>query len=410
MHILIISAVFPPEPVTSSITSEHIAIGLVKAGHQVTVITGYPSRPSPDMFSDNLASYSTRERNKDGVYVIRVKSYKSKKSTAMVRLLENISFGINSLLKTIPVKPDVVYSNSWPIFATGMISLWCSMKHIPIIVSVQDIHPESPIQLGKLPPHGMITDIMRAIDTRISQKAAALVAISENFAEFYRTVRKVDPSNIHMIPNWLDADEITPSDRENAFRTKYSFDPKEFIVMYVGNIGSVAGVEIMVEVANILRQTPYLQFVIVGDGSGRDECKSLAKKYQLSNVQFIGSIPREELSNAQAIADVLVLPTRPGGAMNSVPSKLISYMMAQRAILAAVDKQSDTARIINAVGCGSCVEPGDSNAMAAQILNWQQSKDTLHTMGIKGREYAIEQFSRQICVPKIVKIIENVHR
>lgn len=66
MNILIISCVLPPEPVTSAITSEQIAMGLVERGHKVTVITAFPNRPGGKLHSDYTRTWRKVQEHPNG--------------------------------------------------------------------------------------------------------------------------------------------------------------------------------------------------------------------------------------------------------------------------------------------------------------------------------------------------------
>ena len=50
MYALIVSAVFPPEPVVSAQTSAQIVDALVRRQHQVTVIAPFPSKPAGKLY------------------------------------------------------------------------------------------------------------------------------------------------------------------------------------------------------------------------------------------------------------------------------------------------------------------------------------------------------------------------
>ena len=50
MNVVIISAVFPPEPVVTAQTSFQIADALFHFGHQVTVLAPFPNRPDGEAF------------------------------------------------------------------------------------------------------------------------------------------------------------------------------------------------------------------------------------------------------------------------------------------------------------------------------------------------------------------------
>jgi hypothetical protein len=63
MHILIVSALFPPEPVVSSQTSADIVNGLIECGHQVSVIAPFPSRPGGKLYVGYSRRLYQREKS-----------------------------------------------------------------------------------------------------------------------------------------------------------------------------------------------------------------------------------------------------------------------------------------------------------------------------------------------------------
>ena len=406
MRALIVSAVFPPEPVTSAVTSEQLALGLIDAGHKVTVIAPFPSRPAGRLYPGYRRALRHTEQRPEGYRLIRCFSVLSPRPSLRGRFLENVSFGLTSTLNALLARTDVVYSNSWPIIASGLIAGLCAVRRIPLVVSVQDIHPEAAIGVGKLNSDGPSTRLLKCLDRLVAHRATMLVAVSENFADFYRSVRQVPADKIQVVYNWMDDDEIRPGPRAGHFRQMLGIPEDIFVVMYAGNIGANAGVECLIEAAHRLHDVEKLVVYVVGDGSSRADCEGLTKRLELANVRFFYPWHRDEVSMVHAAADVLVLPTRRSGAMTSVPSKLIAYMLSGRPVLAAVAPDSDTARIIRSAGCGVCIEPENPVVMAQAIRGLLQRPHDLVAMGERGRRYAEEHFSRRVCVPQLVRILE----
>ena len=114
MNVVIVSAVFPPEPVVTAQTSFQIADELFHHGHQVTVLAPFPNRPDGRLFKGYRRSLYRRESM--GFSVIRCFSFLSRKSTMGSRLLENIGFAITCSARVLFLpRPDVIYMNSWVI-------------------------------------------------------------------------------------------------------------------------------------------------------------------------------------------------------------------------------------------------------------------------------------------------------
>jgi len=107
--ILIVTAVFPPEPVVSAILSRDLAETLSSIG-QVVVISPKPTRPFGFIFSEI--------HNIETIYKHNVlESYTNSKSSIFGRIAESYSFG-KSTTAYISDYHDVikvVYVNTWPL-------------------------------------------------------------------------------------------------------------------------------------------------------------------------------------------------------------------------------------------------------------------------------------------------------
>src|ERR1700728_2991293 len=142
MKVLIVSAVFPPETTVTAQTSFQIAGELFRRGHQVTVLAPFPSRPDGELFKGYRRSlYHTQNM---GFSVIRCFSFLSRKSTMGSRLLENIGFAITSSIAVLfASRTDIIYMNSWVIFASGLVSAAAWLRGVPVAMRIQNVYPES---------------------------------------------------------------------------------------------------------------------------------------------------------------------------------------------------------------------------------------------------------------------------
>ena len=122
MKIGIVSCLFLPEPIVSSHTGADLAEQLRGSGHRVRVITSFPSRPNGKLYEGYKRRLWLYDRSFSRYDVLRCFSFVSPASTLLSRFLENISFGITSGLAVLFLeKPDVLYGNTWPIFAQGIL-------------------------------------------------------------------------------------------------------------------------------------------------------------------------------------------------------------------------------------------------------------------------------------------------
>lgn len=410
MRVLIVSCVFNPEPVVSSQSSAQIAEKLAQHGHEVRVITAYPSRPAGKIYPGYSRRLFTQQEERNGLRIVRCFSFLSLESRMLSRFLENISFGLTGGLAALLTKrPDVVYANTWPIFATGILLLVAQMRRIPIVVSVQDIYPDSLVSQQRIRANGWLARWMCWADRAIVRRCQAVIVISDYFATIYSSDRGVSPKRLHIVPNWMDKQlAVSNNGHGNQFRTHKKIPLNAFLIAYGGNVGRAAGVETVIESFRTLREIDNLYLVIAGEGSNLKACQLLAKEIGCSRIVFHAPWPKDETSALLNAADVLILPTRHNQSLVSMPSKLISYMLAARPVIAMASVQSDLGQTINRSGCGWLVEPDDSNMLGTKIREvMSMDRDALKRRGEAGREFALANFTREACLPKVISIIEQ---
>ena len=126
MNILIVSCVFLPEPVVSGKSSYSLAHYLTRNKHNVEVLAPYLSRPNKDSYPSKLLKLYHVDKDFKDFKVVRCQSFFSQKSQLLSRFIENISFGLStSLYLLFSRKYNVIYSNTWPIFASFLITFLC---------------------------------------------------------------------------------------------------------------------------------------------------------------------------------------------------------------------------------------------------------------------------------------------
>lgn len=123
----------------------------------------------------------------------------------------------------------------------------------------------------------------------------------------------ISEEKIKYIPNYVSKDQFFKQDvrKTQKTRDKYNIDPKEFIVLGVGQVQIRKGVIDFVEVA---RNNPDITFVWCGGfsfGNITDGYKELKEVYENppKNVKFLGIIPRTEMNDMFNMADVLWMPS-----------------------------------------------------------------------------------------------------
>lgn len=394
---LIVSAVFPPEPVVSANLSNDLAISLSEKT-DVLVITPRPTRPAGFSFE----AYVSNNKFKQVV----LNSYTCPESSLFGRLWESISFGLHcaQFVKKNHQQISQIYSNSWPLFAQFFLIRTAKKYQIPVTIHIQDIYPESLSNKTKL--FKLFIDLLLMPFDRFNlQNAKSIIAISEKMKIYLASTRKVSPEKIVAISNWQD---------EQLFSMKHinvgqPFSKSPFTFMYLGNVGPVAGVNLLIE-AFAKADLSNARLIIAGSGTMIPELQSQAKLYPSAHIEF-WPVPNGKVQELQNLANVMLLPMKKWAGFSSIPSKLPSYLFSAKPVIACVDQGSDIEIAVTAGKFGWTSNPEDSDMLATLMRKvYNEPTENLIEMGIKGCNFAMQHYSKAGNLKKMLSVLlENIH-
>jgi hypothetical protein len=138
MHILFLSHYFPPEVnAPASRTHEHARRWVQEPGVKVTVLTNHPNHPNGVLYPGYKNTWFTKE-DKDGVCVLRVKTYLAPNAGFGRRTLNYFFFMIAAVVASLSVsKPDLVVATSPQFFCAVAGYLVSRLKRRPSSLSCE---------------------------------------------------------------------------------------------------------------------------------------------------------------------------------------------------------------------------------------------------------------------------------
>lgn len=406
--ILLVSQWFPPEHAPIGFMLKELAEDLVAAGWEVTVLTGFPNHPTGVVF-DGYRKRWFQEEWIEGIRVWRVNLYTSPNRTPLRRVLTFVSFTLSSSLAILfRARPQVVFSILQPLSVGVTMPLikWC--KRFRLVFNVQDLHPDAPIELGLI-RSPLLIRILRGVERFAYSHADHLAVICDGFRRHCISAGAA-PEKVTTIGNWVDLEVIRPGVSGMEFRAALGLEPDDFVLLYAGTIGHVSGAHLIIEVAERLRDHPRIKLAIVGEGQLVTPLKESARAAALANVVFAPFQPRERLNEVQAMADLSLVTLLPGKGRLSVPSKVLGYMAAARAVVCSADADSETARLVRDSGCGVVTPPGDAKAMADAIVALWSDIERRKTMAANGRAYLEANLSRPAITERYRSLFEELAR
>jgi len=410
MHILIIHQAFASLNEPGGTRHHEFARLLSSRGHQVTVIaspvsyiTGAPLAP---------VGYSPHLRSKwgemeGGVRVIRASVYTAHHKSFVHRVLAFISFMASSFWLGLGVKNvDVVWGTSPPIFQGVTAWALARLRGAKFLFEVRDLWPQFAVAVGVL-TNPILIRMSEWLERFLYRRADRVMVNSPGFWEH---VEARGAKRVELVPNGADPSMFDPNDDGIKFRQSYKLQDK-FVVLYAGAHGMSNDLGVVLEAAKMLQQVTVtsIQIVLLGDGKEKANLQAQADAMGLTNVTFAPSVPKAEMAGALAAADSCIAILKPLDEYKTTyPNKVFDYMAAGRPVVLSID--GVIREVVEAAGCGIFAEPGNPSALAEAIRTLAADKDKARQMGLDGRKYLEENFSRTVIGEKLLGLLEEIKK
>ena len=379
---------FTPDSAPTGEVITRIVTELGALGHELHVVTSLPWYRGHRVEAGWEGRWVRREQTEWGS-ITRVNPFPGNdKGNLLRRAAGFVGFsalaGLTSLRGG---RVDAVIAMSPPL--TMGLTGWVThlVRRGPLVFNIQDVFPDAAVETGAI-TNRRIIGLARWLERVSYRRAAAITVLSEDLAENVRA--KVKPSRrarVHVIPNFVDTEFISPADRLTPLRTELGIG-EEPVVLYAGNVGFSQSLEMVVDAARV---TPQATFLINGDGAARAALQERAAG--LSNVRFSGYQPKERVPEVLATGDIHVVPLKKGLGRVSVPSKTYSILAAGRPVLAAIDPGTEVPRMLRASGGGVEVPPDDPQAFVAALHELLADREAAEAMGAAGRRWVQNEAS-----------------
>ena len=405
--IIVLCPHFAPDTAPTGDVITRIVQEFVAEGQRVHVVTSLPWYRTHSIETGWTGRLVRREKTAWGS-IIRVHPFPGKSKSNLLR--RAIGFGAFSAIAGVCTvfaggvhrRPAAVVSMSPPL-TLGLTGWLASrLRRCPSIFNIQDVFPDAAIETGAI-TNARIIAVSRWLERVSYHRSDAVVVLSEDLRA--NVLAKISPKHqhkVHVIPNFVDSDRITPRDRMTSYRDELRIGTEQ-VVMYAGNVGYSQSLTMMLHAA---RQMPEVTFVINGDGAAREELQRDAAG--LSNMRFSGYQPADRVAEVLATADIHVVPLRAGLGAVSVPSKTYSILAAGRPVVAAIDAGTEVTRILAESGSGVSVAPDDPIAFADALRAMVNSGSAATEAGVRGRLWVESHVSPERVAHSYLDVIASL--
>ncbi len=321
------------------------------------------------------------------VRVERIGPPLSSEKSAAARLRLSLGFGraLKSLVRE--WEPDILLTANVPPEAL-VLATWGTPQRTHWVWWVQDLFTQAAdVAFESRVARAVARTSYGTIERYLGRRADAVVAISEDHRALLPAGCR---EGAHVVENW--APLHSPDDAASrAWRADHGFGG-EPLLMYAGTLGAKHDPTLLLRLAEAVEDMGA-RVVVVSEGSGADMLALEARATGVENLRVLPFQPWDRVPAMLRAADVLVVILEPDAAEFSVPSKVLSYLVAGRPILGSIASHNLAARRIAELDAGRVSEPGDVEGFLREARALLRDEDGRREMGRRGHEHAWTAFA-----------------
>ena len=404
-YVCILTQYFYPDVASTGQILTELAEDLAKYGLNVEVITAQPSY-------EEFKKCPSKEIYK-GIYITRVWSTHFPKNNILGKIINMASFTLSSFFKVFfshHANNEIFLIVTNPPYLPVLGLTFKKFRKRPYISLIHDVYPDLAVKLGYLSPKSIVTRLWDKLDKIVLNNSEKIIVLGENMKKVIENKLKSYPhtkNKLVVIHNWADGNEIFPVPRSsNWFIKKYGLEGK-LVVLYSGNLGLSHPLEVLIDVAEALRQKEIL-FLFVGDGGKKPILEMLVEERKLENVKFLPYQSKENLAYSLSSGDIAIITMEQGIKGLSVPSKLYALMAAGRPIMGLVEKGSEVDVIVRKARCGFIFNPDDTEGIIKKINYLIKHPEVLTTLSGNARKYFELNFNRTLITKRYYEMINSL--
>ena len=396
MKILVVCQYYYPENFQITPICEQLVVD----GYDVTVLTGLPNYPTGTIPEEYKEGH--RREIINGVKVIRV--YERGRTKGVVGLSINygsfVLFALNKI-KRLHKDYDVVFCYQLSPVTMAIPAMKFSKKNrIPFMLYCCDLWPES-MKMYVSSENNPVFKAVKKLSRKIYASADKIVAQSMSFVTYLAKTHGIPDDRMVYIPAFADEaylmQDFIPEDEVTDF-------------VFLGNLGIAQNLTAVLEAIEKIKDVPGFKVHFVGDGTVLNKMKRYVADHGLEKtVYFYGRKPVEEMSEYYKLADACLVSLKADNATGlTLPSKVQGYMAAGKPVIGMIDGSAKD--VIDESGCGICVNAGDIDGLADGMRDFIQNREKYAECGRKGRQYFIDNFSKDKFMKKLECEIERSGR
>lgn len=333
-----------------------------------------------------------------------------KKYSFVKRWLQEREYGHLLAIEIQQFCPDVIISSQTPLDAQVKVQKIAKEADAKFIFWLQDViglATQRFLQKKISIVGAMIGTYYIHLERKLLRNSDHVVLITDDFQPLM-SQWGITANKTTVIPNWAPIDTLPVIEKGNSWARQNKLVNK-FCFMYTGTLGMKHNPDLLLQLALHFRGNTDVRVVVISEGPGANWLQEKKIEHNLENLLLLPYQPFEQLPQVMAAADVLVALLEPDAGVFSVPSKVLTYLCAQRPLLLAVPLENLAAKIVADNEAGYVLLPGDADGFLERADQLMQDTDLRGRLARNARNYAEANFDIQKIGDQFENIIQQLN-
>ena len=235
---------------------------------------------------------------------------------------------------------------------------------------------------------------------KILRDASKVIALTKTEIEQYKKMG-VDKDKIEIVPNGIDLSEYDNLPGKGEFRRKYSIGDDEKMVLYLGRLHKIKGIDLLVKAfSDLVKELDNVKLVIAGPDDGfLPMLKKQIEDLKIGDkILFTGPLYKRDKLEAYVDADVYVLPS----VYETFPNTVLEACACGTPVI--VTDRCGIADFVEKVGY---VVEYDKDQLREAIFKVLNDEGLRRRFGEEGRKWVRKDFGWDKVVRKVEEIYED---
>ena len=296
-------------------------------------------------------------------------------------------------------QPQILHTHAAKAGALGRTAaLLAGRRRPPVIVHTFHGH----VLTGYFSP--AISAVFTAIERALARVTTCLIAVSEEVRADLVRLGVAPPERIIVLPlgfdfSRFDVPEEGRRERREAFRRGFEIPLDAPLVTLVGRLEPIKRVDRFLRVANLIEEPGETRFLVVGDGTLREELQQSREALRLGN-RLVWAGLRNDMPDVYFASDVLAVTSDNEGTN-------VSAIEAQAAgVPVASTRVGGMPSVVGDGESGFITEREDERALASAIVRLLLDDDLRLSFGVAGEQTARATFS----LGRLVDNVDELYR